>query len=99
MIFLFAVIFCAYYLHERTEKKKFAIRTQAMNERYDLQLWIIEHMNDSFMSDQKWREMLPICRFADERYERFHRPLQGKWSCEYFVLRIIGEEYEENAPV
>lgn len=75
-------------------RKRCRLAEEAMNEFYDLYDWIIEHINDPFMSDQKWRELLPIYHFADERFCTHCRPLEFQNSCEALVLRIIGREEE-----
>lgn len=69
----------------------------AMNELYDLRDWIFNHLDDPSMSDQKWRDIIPMCRFADKRYATLHRPLEFGRSCEALVLRVIGETDEEDA--
>ena len=84
----------------RSLYRKDQLAHEAMDDFYDLKLWILAHLDDCTMSDQKWSEMLPICRFADERFQRRWRELcDGEWSNETLVRRIIGKQYEENASV
>ena len=74
------------YFVDRYYKKREAV----MHEFYDVRSFIIAALNEDALSAQEWRELLPICRFADERFRELYDP-EGPWreSCEVFVLQIL----------
>ncbi len=70
----------------------------ARREFYELRKWILDHQDDSTMSDSKWQELLPIARFADWRFRKLVRPFGKIDSCEELIRNIMGTGEEENAP-
>jgi len=65
-------------------------REIVQDEFYDLRSLIITPMQEDELSVREWRELLPVCRFADERFRRWCDPcLDGKKGCEAFVVQIL----------
>lgn len=93
MIGLITLLFVSFWRFlSRKEKESIIV----MNEFYDLRNYLFEKMDDPTMFGYKWRELMPICRFADERFRKFHRKLDFEFSCEALLLQIIeSEEIEE----
>jgi hypothetical protein len=89
----------AIFIVTKVINKRFEKHLEAIHEFYDFRNWLIENLDNPFMSDQKWRELLPMCHFADERFRVLYRPLEYKYSSEYLVLSIIaqGEEKPHDA--
>jgi hypothetical protein len=68
----------------------------ALDDFYALRSFIIDHIDDALMSDTKWRELLPICRFADEGMRQTGATYAGTaGTCEALVLQIIRDDKEE----
>jgi hypothetical protein len=99
LVILVVVAFLAWNLNEATRFRK---SNDALEEFHALKLWLIEHMDDCTMSDEKWRKFLPMCRLADERLLLLqYTRLPSHETCEEFVLSMIDdrEEEEEDASV
>lgn len=59
----------------------------------DLLQKILELKKNPFMSDQKWRELLPVCRYSDELSRRVY-PKTRLISLEELVMNIIQDPEE-----
>ena len=85
------------------DEKFFEPRRMAMDEFYDLRNWIKEKMDDPAMSDEKWRELLPMCRLADYRFKKYWRDtIDFQSTCQGFIIGILRDEEhekEEGQPV
>lgn len=70
---------------------------QAICDQCDLAEMFYGMVDDPHMDDQKWREWLPVARFADERFLATHSFMVGKpyGSCERFVLMMVNRNTEE----
>lgn len=86
----------AYYQIRKKLFKKLTKKEQAEwaeQIHFDL-LWKLREMRDDpFMSDQKWHEWLPICRYADEILRKV-LPKTKLMNLEEFVYQIINEPDE-----
>ncbi len=88
--YLWGVYFFVKYLGKHLEEKR-----EAYHEAHLLRLWIIKHLNDPLMSDLKWQELTPICRFADERVREICGTYSKVESCEDLLKWAMGSDDEE----
>ncbi|MBI2669610.1 MAG: hypothetical protein HYX20_00465 [Candidatus Yanofskybacteria bacterium] len=103
LIIFLAVIIAPRYsrIYYRIKKIFFLKNTFSQRERekwatqvhFDLFEKIIESADDPFMSDQKWKEWLPICRYSDDILREV-LPKAQLASLENIVLNIINESDE-----
>jgi hypothetical protein len=96
---LIAVLFGCVLYARRFRREVHEPGKVAMHEFYDMQNLILEKMDDPAMFEYKWRELLPLCRYADRRYRELWGPLSHRNSCEALLRYAMGEEEEEDAPV
>jgi hypothetical protein len=84
-----------YFLYRCVGKSSVG-QKEAVEESRLLRRWIIEQSDNCSMSDAKWRELLPLCRFADERMIQFcyFTHFIGNNSCESLVRQLIEDEEE-----
>jgi hypothetical protein len=92
MLMMIATIYSLIWVIHKIIGSEIDYRLRVMHDFYDLRDFIIQQIEDPFMSDEKWRELLPICRFADNRYRNYYSDLNFEGSCEALVLRILGPE-------
>jgi hypothetical protein len=86
----------------KNENKRTDKALEAFDEFHSLQSWIIKHRDDCFMSDAKWRDLLPQCRITDSKMRMFKTKYMTMTdTCEALVRRIIndGEEEPDEASV
>ena len=73
------------------------IANAAKKEFCEFRAWIRLCADDPCMSDQKLKNLIPLCQFADDRYEALVEPLAREETCVELVRRILGEAEEEDA--
>jgi hypothetical protein len=74
-------------------------RQAPMHEFYDFRDRITKMLDDPATMPSDFRDLLPLCRFADERYRKLWGNLEDRHSCEAFVNDILRGGEKENASV
>ena len=99
LFLLFSLLFVScYQLYD--VYKNLRAKSEARKEFSAFRSWLLDHEDDSTFSEMKWRELLPLCRFADERMDMFDPILASRFSCEFLVQEILDdEEKPEDASV
>ena len=101
LIVLFIAFTCPFYgdAYYQVRKKLFKKMTRSEQEgwvesiHFDLFNKLMSMRDDPFMSDQKWRKWLPVCRYADEMLAII-LPRTRLMKLEDVVHKIIGETDE-----
>jgi len=94
LLFVVAIVVVGAFIKKHS---RIRVAKEVMEEYRAFRKGIRAQVDDPLMSDQKWRELLPICRFADERFETLCQGLPYEDSSEALVLMIIGDSEDEDA--